>query len=281
MTATTEITAPILIIGGNGKTGRRVAERLQALGRPVRLGSRNAQPAFDWERPETWAAALEGASAAYITYYPDLAVPGAPEAIEALVRTALGKGVKRLVLLSGRGEPEAQRSEEMLEASGADWTVLRCAWFSQNFDEGFMYETLLDDVVRLPAGPVPEPFVDADDIADVAVAALTDDKHIGKLYELTGPQAITFADAVAEVARATGRDIRLEQIPVEDFTAGMREAQVPSVFVDLVVSLFTEVLDGRNVAVADGVREALGREPKPFAQYVRETAATGVWNREA
>jgi Predicted nucleoside-diphosphate-sugar epimerases len=281
MTATTETTAPILVIGGNGKTGKRVAARLRALGRPVRLGSRNAQPAFDWDRPETWPAALEGASAAYITYYPDLAVPGAPEAIEVFVKVALEKGVKRLVLLSGRGEPEAQQSEEMLKASGADWTVLRCAWFAQNFDEGFLYEALLDDVVRLPVGPVPEPFVDADDIAEVAVASLVDERHIGKLYELTGSEAITFEQAVAQIARATGRDIRFEQVPIEDFTAGMREAEVPQVFIDLVVSLFTEVMDGRNVAVADGVRQALGREPRTFAQYARETAATGVWNKEA
>ena len=281
MTATTDTTAPILIVGGNGKTGRRVAERLTALGRPVRLGSRNAQPTFDWERPETWQAALDGASAAYITYYPDLAVPGAPEAIEAFVRTALAKGVKRLVLLSGRGEPEAQQSEEMLKASGADWTILRCAWFSQNFGEGFLLEPVLEDAVRLPAGAVPEPFVDADDIADVAVAALTQEGHVGKLYELTGPEAITFEEAVAEIARSTGRDIRYEQVPIEAFVAELRAAGVPAVFVDLVVVLFTEVLDGRNVAVADGVRQALGREPKPFAQYVRETAATSVWNREA
>ncbi|KKB12744.1 NmrA family transcriptional regulator [Devosia geojensis] len=281
MTATTETTAPILIIGGTGKTGKRVAERLTALGRQVRIGSRSAQPAFDWERPETWPAALEGASAAYITYYPDLTIPGAPEAIEAFVHLALDRGVKRLVLLSGRGEPEAQRSEEMLKASGADWTILSCAWFAQNFSEGFLFEALLEDTVRLPAGPVPEPFVDADDIADVAVAALTQAGHAGKYYELTGPEAITFETAIEQIAQAAGRDIRFEQMAIEDFTAGLHAAGVPQVFIDLEIELFTEVLDGRNVAVADGVRQALGREPRSFAQYVRETAATGVWNREA
>lgn len=281
MTATTETPAPILIVGGNGKTGRRVADRLKALGKPVRIGSRNAEPAFDWERPETWKAALTGASAAYVTYYPDIAVPGAPEAIEAFAEVALATGVKRIVLLSGRGEPEAQRSEEMLKASGANWTILRCSWFAQNFSEAFLLEPILSGEVYLPAGPVPEPFVDIDDVADVAVAALTQDGHIGKLYELTGPEAVTFEQAIGEIARATGRNIRFARISPEESAEALRADHVPEVIVDLMMLLFTEVLDGRNVAIADGVQQALGRPATSFARYVQKAVASGVWNQEA
>ncbi|GLQ55524.1 NAD(P)H-binding protein [Devosia nitrariae] len=280
MTANKETPAPILVVGGNGKTGRRVADRLDALGKLARIGSRNAEPAFDWERPETWEAALAGASAAYVTYYPDLAVPGAPEAIEAFTKVALTNGVKRIVLLSGRGEPEAQRSEEMLKASGADWTILRCSWFAQNFSEAFLLEPVLSGEVYLPAGPVPEPFVDIDDVADVAVAALTEDGHVGKLYELTGPEAITFETAIAEIARATGRSIRFAKLPASEFAAALRADHVPQVIIDLMMLLFTEVLDGRNVAIADGVEQALGRPATSFADYVRRAAASGVWNQE-
>ena len=108
------------------------------------------------------------------------------------------------MLLSGRGEEEAQRAEAELRASGADWTIVRCSWFSQNFSEDHLREPVLAGEVALPVGDVPEPFVDADDIADVAVAALTEDGHAGELYELTGPRLLTFADAVGEIARRHG-----------------------------------------------------------------------------
>lgn len=275
--ATDKPQGPVLVLGGTGKTGRRVVERLQARNVPVRLGSRAASPSFDWEEPSTWAAALEGVSAVYISYYPDVAAPGAPETIDAFVKQALASGVRRLVLLSGRGEHEAQRAEQMLQASGADWTILRCSWFMQNFSEGFFLEPVLAGEVALPVGAVPEPFVDADDIADVAVAALTDHKHIGQLYELTGPRMLTFAQAIGEIARASDRKIAFAQIPMQDFAAGAAEQGMPADIVDFLGYLFTEVLDGRNAHLTGGVQRALGREPRDFADYARNAAASGAW----
>src|SRR5918996_188593 len=143
---------PTLVLGGTGKTGRRVVERLTARGLPVRIGSRSGEPPFDWEDESTWAPALAGARAAYVWYYPDLAVPGAPEAIGALAETALGAGCRRLVLLSGRGEEGAQRAERVLAGSGAEWTVLRCSWFMQNFSEGNFTDLVAAGELALPAG---------------------------------------------------------------------------------------------------------------------------------
>jgi uncharacterized protein YbjT (DUF2867 family) len=268
---------PVLVIGGTGKTGRRVAERLTALGVPVRIGSRNATPAFDWEKPETWTTALEGISAAYITYYPDLAVPGAAEAVGDLARLAVRKGVKRLVLLSGRGEREAQRAEQMLQASGADWTIVRASWFMQNFSESMLLGPILAGEMALPVSSVREPFIHADDIADVVTASLTDDRHIGQLYEVTGPRMLTFAEAAGEIATATGRAINYRTITPEEFIQGLEQEQVPADIAALVNELFTVVLDGRNEYVTDGVQKALGRKPRDFADYAREIAATGIW----
>lgn len=268
---------PVLVVGGTGKTGRRVAERLTARGVPVRIGSRSATPAFDWEDPSGWAAALDGAGAAYITYYPDLAAPGAPEAVRALVDQALAQGVRRLVLLSGRGEEEAQQAEQVLQASGADWTIVRASWFSQNFSEGVVRDGVVAGEIALPAGDVGEPFVDADDIADVVVAALTEDGHAGQLYEVTGPRLLTFAEATAEIARATGRPVRYTRVPAEDFAAMLAEQGTPAEFTELLLYLFTTVLDGRNASLADGVQRALGRAPKDFADYARDAAASGAW----
>ncbi len=268
---------PVLIVGGTGKTGRRVAERLIARGVPIRIGSRRASPAFDWENPESWAIALEGVSAAYITYYPDLAVPGASDAVGDLARLAVRKGVKRLVLLSGRGEPEAQRAEQALQASGADWSIVRASWFMQNFNESMLLGPILAGEMSLPVSSVREPFVHADDIADIVTAALTDDRHVGQLYEVTGPRMLTFAEATAEIAKASGRTIDYRTITPEEFMQGLEQEQVPADIAALVNELFTVVLDGRNEYVTDGVQKALGRKPRDFADYARETAATGIW----
>jgi uncharacterized protein YbjT (DUF2867 family) len=267
-----------LVLGGTGKTGRRVVERLRARGWPVRIGSRTGDPAFDWTDDRTWPAAVQGVRAVYITYYPDLAAAGASDAIRAFARVAVASGVRHLVLLSGRGEAEAERSEQIVRESGADWTILRASWFSQNFSENFLLEPILAGDLALPAGDVGEPFVDAGDIADAAVAALTEDWHAGRLYELTGPRLWTFAEATAEIARAAGRPIAYTPLSRDEYAERLLRDRVPPELVRLIVYLFAEVLDGRNAYVADGVRRALARPPRDFGDYVRDTAATGVWN---
>ena len=231
---------------------------------------------FDWTLPETWPAALAGVSMAYVTYQPDLAVEGASDAIAEVSRLARENGLKRVVLLSGRGEPGAQRAEAALQQSGVPWTIVRASWFDQNFSEGYLLDGVLAGEIALPAGAVPEPFIDADDIAEIVVAALTDRRHAGKLYEVTGPRALTFAQAVAEISGAAGRPVRYRQIGSEEFADGMRP-HVPEEYIALLLELFTVVLDGRNSDVAHGVEQALGRPARDFADYISRTAATGVW----
>lgn len=269
---------PILVLGATGKTGRRVFDRLAARRIPARLGSRwNALP-FDWQQPTTWAPALRGVRAVYVCYYPDLAVRGAVEAVGAFAELAVRNGVSRLVLLSGRGEPEAEQAERAAEESGAALTIVRSTWFSQNWSEAYWRDYVRSGVVALPAGETPEPFVDADDIAEVAVAALTDDRHIGELYELTGPRLLTFAEAVAEIGGAAGRDVTYVPVTVEEHAADAAAQGVPAEVIDLLTYLFSEVLDGRNARVTDGVERALGRPPRDFTEYARRTAAAGTWN---
>jgi uncharacterized protein YbjT (DUF2867 family) len=272
---------PILALGGTGKSGRRVAQRLRALGRPVRIGTPASTPSFDWSDPATWPAALDGVGSVYLAYYPDLAVPGAVEAVRSFAELAVRGGAPRLALLSGRGEPEAERAERVVRDTGAELTVLRSTWFMQNFSEDYMLAHVLGGELRLPAGEVATPFVDADDIADVAVAALTEDGHVGQLYELTGPRSLTFAEAAAEIARASGRQVRYVPVSLEQHAAEAAAHGVPSEVVELLTYLFSEVMDGRNAATTDGVRRALGRDPRDFADYARAAAATGVWNDPA
>lgn len=269
---------PILVLGGTGKTGRRILKQLEARGVACRLGSRSAELPFDWEDRTTWRAVLEGTRAAYISYHPDLAVAGAVETVHDFIQVALRSGVRKLVLLSGRGEEEAQRAEDVLRSSGAEWTILRASWFNENFSENFLLDAVRSGIVALPVTDVQEPFVSADDIADVAVAALTEEGHANRLYELTGPRLLTFAKAVEMIATSSARPVQFLPITHEQYAEGLEQAGLPEALRSLVMYLFTTVLDGRNAHLASGVREALGREPRDFAGYAKETAATGVWN---
>ena len=262
------------IVGGNGKTGRRVAERLRARELPFRLASRSSAPAFDWSDERTWAAALEGVGAAYITYSPDLAAPRAAEHVRRFVRRAVDAGVEKLVLLAGRGEPQVRPAEEAVRESGVAFTILEAAFFAQNFSEGVLAP--MDGEIAFPAGGVAEPFIDVEDIADVAVAALTEDSHVGKTYELTGPRLLTFDQVAKEIAAAAGRPMRYRPVSSEEYAA-LLAPHLPAEDVAFLIELFAHLTDGHNAHLADGVERALGRPPRDFPDYARGAAAAGAW----
>ena len=267
----------ILVLGGTGKTGRRVVERLIAMKLPVKIGSRNAEPAFDWENSTNWPDVLKDVNKVYISFQPDLAVSAAAEAIAKFVEIAKLSGVEQLVLLSGRGEKEAQVCENIVINSGLDWTIIRASWFMQNFSENFLLDSILSSEVVLPAIKALEPFVDADDIADVAVVALLDNKHSHKIYELTGSELLSFKDATSLIAKELSREITYTEISMEDYVAALKSYQLPDDFIWLIQYLFTEVLDGRNESLTNDVENVLGRKPTTFKEYATKTAKSGVW----
>ena len=274
MTSTNQSRSPILVLGGTGKTGRRVAQLLTDRGHRVRVGSRSASPPFDWADAATWPAALDGVGAVYVCYQPDLAFPGATDVIAAFTAEAVHHGVERLVLLAGRGEPAAEAAEKVIQQSGTQWTIVRASFFNQNFSEDFFLPSVLAGEIVLPVGDAPEPFVDADDIAEVVAGALTDAKHAGRTYELTGPRLLTFSQVAAELGTATGREVTFVPVTKDDYVAELRAQGVPEEFAEL----FDMVTDGRNAYLADGVRQALGRPAKDFADYAAASAAAGAWS---
>ena len=271
--------SPILIVGKNAKTGLRVDQRLQALGYTTRAVSRSTAPAFDWEDPSTWRAALTGTESAYVTFYPDLAVPGAEQTIREFTQVAKDCGLRHVVLLSGRGEQGAERAESVLADSGLDWNVVRASWFMQNFSEGFMIEGILNGNLALPAGDIVEPFIDIDDIADVAVAALTRKELRNRLFEVSGPRALSFAQCAEEISQAVGYPVSFTQITIEEFLGELRAQGLPEAMLWLMNELFTVVFDGRNSKPANGVEEALGRPATDFSEYLRKVIASGAWDR--
>ncbi|MEL6274537.1 MAG: NmrA family NAD(P)-binding protein [Bacteroidota bacterium] len=269
-----------LVIGGTGKTGRKVAEGLQQLDQVVRIGSRSSDPVFDWTNQATWPTALEGMDKIYITYYPDLAVPGALDAIKGLTEAAKKAGIKKVVLLSGKGEKEAERSEQVVANSGLDYTLVRASWFSQNFSESFLLDPILAGYVALPMPNAKIPFVDTTDIAEVVVKALVEEGHNGKTYEITGPRALTFEEVVQEISVATGKDIQYQAVTLEAYNAMMKGAGVPADYIWLFDYLFREVLSkDENQVVSNDVEKVLGRKAIDFKDYVQRTMQTGVWDQ--
>lgn len=270
----------ILVIGGTGKTGRRVVQRLKNKGKEPRVGARKASPSFDWDNKDTWVAALTGVEKMYVSYYPDLAVPGAKETIQSLTYLAKELGVKKMVLLSGKGETEAEACEKIVINSGIDYTIVRASWFNQNWSESFFLEPILSGEVALPMSDVLIPFVDVNDIAEVAATVLLNDSYNGEIIEITGPELITFKNVVDIISKVSDRSIHFYDITLEQYVEGMKQQDVPDDVVWLIEYLFKHVLTNpQNQLVVHDIERVLGRKAITFNEYAQETAKTGIWNQ--
>ncbi|GAB3703453.1 Rossmann-fold NAD(P)-binding domain-containing protein [Mariniluteicoccus flavus] len=267
----------IAVLGGTGRTGGRVAGRLRDRGIDVHIGSRSVTPAFHWEHPETWEPVLSGCTAAYVAYTPEITHPGAVEAVAALAESARRCGLRQLVLLSGRGEEQAERAEEAVRAAGVPTAVIRSAVFAQNFSEHFLHDPVLAGVIELPAGDVAEPFIDIDDLADVATHLLLATEPADVTLELTGPELLTFADVAEELSVAVGRPVTYRAISVHEFVEGSVEAGMPREDAEDLGVVFAQIFDGRNAYVTTAVEQILGRPAGDFAAYVRRAASSGAW----
>lgn len=271
-------TQKIAVFGATGKTGARVITQLQQLGYSPLARSRKSEITFDWQDRTTWSAALEGVDSAYVTYYPDLAVPQAKDDMEVFVAMAKAQGIKHLVLLSGRGEDGAKQAEDVVRNSGMEWNIVRASWFMQNFSESFMADGLRDGHLVLPQHSAIEPFIDVEDIAEVAVAALTRPDLRNQLLEITGPALLSFTDCVETISQAAERQIGFQTVPTHAYISAAKAEGLTEDMAWLIQELFDNVLDGRNQWTTDTVEKVLGRPAKSFQQYVEDTAPSGVWS---
>lgn len=267
----------ILVLGATGKTGSRVTKRLQNKGISVRIGSRKANPAFDWDNAAGWDEVLTGIKKVYLTFQPDLAIPTAADKIRIFTEKARNAGIEKIVLLSGRGEKEAETCENIVINSDIDYTILQCSWFMQNFSEGFFADGILEGRLVLPETTCAEPFVDADDIADVAVKALTDKRYSRQVYELTGPDLLTFRQCCQDISTVIKQPVTFQEMAMNDYTKMLREFEVQEETVWLMQYLFTEVLDGRNASVVNDITKVLGHPATSFADYAWKTNDLGIW----
>ncbi len=269
-----------LVLGATGKTGRRVTARLRSAGKTVRAASRTSRTRFDWADPSTWDEVVDGVSAVYVI------APDVPGPAHKFVPMAVAAGVRRFVLLSGRGADtwgdstfglDMRSAEEAVRASGAEWSILRPTNFHQNFDEDLFHAPIMAGELALPARDVVEPFIDADDIADVAVALLTEPGHAGHAYELSGPRALSFREATGEIARVSGRPMSYVDVTPEEYVATLVAQGFPAEVASYLRELFELMRRGVTAEVTDGVRRVLGREPRDFTDYVARAAAAGAW----
>ena len=270
----------IIVINSSGKIGSRVAAHLAAKGLTHRGVSRRTETPFDWQDENTWAAALAGGTAAFISFVPDLATPGAPAVMQRFVAAARHAGLSKLVLLTGRGEIGAVAAENVVRESGLAWTIVRAAWFNQNFSEGHLLESVLGGQLYMPAADRKEAFVDAQDIADVAIAALLDDRHRGQIYEVTGPELLSFFDVADRIATVADRPFQYVPVTLDEFHAGLVQT-LGQEWADLLRTIVDETLDGRNAWLGDGVQRALGRAPRDFDSFLRHAVASRVWAAHA
>ena len=270
----------ILVIGGTGKTGRLVAGNLKSLGHNVRVAGRTTIPAFDWGNPQTYDGALKDMDRAYIVYYPDLAVPGAKEAIQTLTDKALKAGLDKVVLLSGKGEAEAEACEEIVANSGLNYTLVRASWFNQNFSEGAFRDYVLTGRLALPMPEARIPYTDTRDIADVVTKVLLDNAFNRKTVTVTGPEKLTFAAVAKLLSKHLGRNVEYQSISMEAFRTGLAEAGLPDNVIWLLTYLFTEVLGhSENQTVSNDVEKILKRKPVTFEEFVKNTVAAGAWEQ--
>jgi len=276
---------PILILGGQGKTGRRVAERLTSQHIPVRLASRSSEQPFDWYDESTWSAAVAGIDTAYLA--PPVGPTGLAQAGK-FIKQAAGEGLRRVVLLSGRGVGSPGREfavyesslelEHAVKDSGADWTIVRPAWFAQGFSEDFLLDYVLAGEIRLSAGDGAEAWIDLDDVGEVMTAALLDERHTGETYSLSGPRPLTLAEVAAELSTATGRPIEYVDLEPEQHVAELVEYGVPLEDAEAIRDLFAVIRNHRSEYVSEGVQQVLGRAPRDFSDWARSVAQTGVWS---
>lgn len=275
---------PILVTGATGKTGRRVAALLNAKGLTIRAVSRTSAIPFDWNDAFTWPAAVEDAGAVYLVH-PGLGSPDAANHIESFAKTAAAAGITKVVMVTTPDDgSEFSQSMRLAERhvidAGLALTSLRLRWFYQNFSEDFLLPSVLSGELRLPAGQGREAFVDADDIAEVAVTALTDDRHIGCNYEVTGPSLLTFDEIAKEITRGAGFTVRYVPLSPNDYVAEQLALGAPEDWVYTLSAMYQDIADGKLETFAGDVETVLGKPARRFSDFVKHAAHEGVWSRQ-
>ncbi|MGW7062212.1 NAD(P)H-binding protein [Streptomyces sp. NPDC054904] len=263
-----------LVIGATGTTGSRTAAQLIAAGRRVRAASRRATPLpdtepvrFDWYDPDSHGPALAGTDRLYLV--PPVGDPDPAAVMLPFLRQARAAGVRRAVLLSSSaipgGGPAVGEVHQALPGLFAEWAVLRPSWFMQNFTGAHAHADSIreDGVILTAAGRGRVGFVDADDIAAVAVRALTDDRAPNTDLDLTGPRALGHDEIAAVLTDVTGRPVVHRHLTHDAMVERLAEA-IPREFALMLAGMDRAIAEGAEDRTTDTVRRLTGRPPSDF-----------------
>lgn len=266
----------VLITGGTGKTGRRLATRLLAQNVRFRIAARHPQVGdpFDWSVRESWPAALDGVSSVYLVPPPS----GDVAAMIDFIRLATDQGVRRFVLLSASllpaGGPGAGQVHAWLRDNAAEWVVLRPSWFMQNFSEGLHRATIMaEDRIYSATADGRVAFISADDIAAVACVAITGADALNTDLILTGPAAITYDEAAAFISEALGREVVHNRISAEALAARYRERGMPAATAQILAGMDTMIAAGAEDRITPNVAAVTGVAPEPFVHFCQTSAS--------
>lgn len=271
----------ILVLGATGNVGQPLVAELVARGEPVKAASRTGKSAggaegvvFDFANPATYGPALKGADRAYVLAptgtldVPGTLIPFLTSAVERKVKVVL-----QSVLGADADDSIPYRQVELfLERSGTPYVILRPNWFTDNF-QIFWLDGIRHGVIAVPAGEGRSSFIDVRDIASSAVAALTSSKFDGQAFNLTGPEALSYAEAAAILSKASGRPIDYKASTDADFIAMLTNAGVPKAYAEFLAAIFHPVREGWTAAVSSAVQTLTGKAPRSVEAYAKEKAA--------
>ncbi len=285
------MTGAIVVTGATGTVGSELVRLLHAAGQPVRAAATDPEAArtrlgpgvatveFAFDRPATHAEALRGARALFLMRPPQMADA---RAFAPTIDAARDAGIERIAFLSLQGvERNAvvphHRIERLVRESGVAWTFLRPSFFMQNLSGVHRDEIRLRDRVSVPAGRGRTAFVDARDVAAVAAKTLTEPGHERQAYELTGSEALDYAEVARILSDELGRAIRYDRASAVGFWLATRRAGHPAGFATVMTALYTVARLGLAARRSDTTRALLGRQPITFQQFAHDHAP--VWHR--
>lgn len=269
----------VLIVGASGTVGSELVRLLKADGFQTRaLTSQKAkvgpgQVYANLATGEGLSAAFEGVDRAYLLSPPGFA--DQYKILSPLIQEAKRRGLKKVVLMTAMGAnaneaSPLRRAEVELEKSGLAYNIIRPNWFMQNFNTFWVQGIREQHVIALPAGTARTSFIDARDISAVAARLLVDDSLSGKAFDLTGPAAVTHAEAAAAISSATGLGIRYQDIEPKVLKDGLLSAGLPADYVDFMILIFGFLKEGYSAGLTSSVKDILGREPHSLTQYVQD-----------
>ncbi|MFI0351922.1 NAD(P)H-binding protein [Actinomadura sp. 9N407] len=269
----------ILVTGATGTTGSRIVPRLTALGHTVKAAARRptapagARPVrFDWYDPATFDEALRGTDRIYLV--PPIGSPDPAAVMLPFLERARAAGVRRAVLLSSSAIPAGGPAVGQVHAALADvideWAVLRPSWFMQNFTDQHLHADSIrkEGTIMTATGTGRVGFVDADDIAAVAVHALTDATAPGPDLVITGPQALSYDDIAATISQVMGRPVRHRVLTYEQMRDRLA-TEIPEEFAALLARLDRSIAEGAEDRVTRTVERVTGRPPRTFSDFAR------------